>query len=436
MQLRRARIVAAALATAALGLPSVWAPAALERALGGVAHAEDRADVTTTYYQEQRRGGLGGLTVIHPQADLSVDLGETTTVSAGYSADVVSGATPAVYQVDAVSAATTFEDVRHEGHLSLGFAGSRSRLSLTAGTAVERDYASLIIGGSGSVDLPGKNTTFALSYTHNFDQVCDKENGLLTPLERLALEGSDPCEKQAILVEDTPGMTVWRSLDIDTLQATLTQNLSPRAVLQVGAFGQVLRGFQSNPYRRVRIGDLLPQESVPSNRGRAALMLRVNRFIPAVRGALHVMGRGYSDTWGVDGVAAEMGYSQYFGRSLLVRFRGRFSYQQAATFYKDAFYYETESTAGAFFTGDRELGQVSNILGGVKLAYVKEAEEGQAVWGVFDSLQLNLKGEAMLMEEFATGSVEDNPFGIDNQFLTSDQLLDAVIIQLGLLLSY
>lgn len=403
----------------------------------GTAHAEERVDFTTTWYQEQRKGGLGGLTVVHPQLDLGFGIGEVTTVSAAYSADVVTGATASVYQVDAVSAATTFEDVRHEARLGLGFEGSRARLALSAGAGVERDYASITAGASGSVDLPGKNTTLALSYTRNFDHVCDRENALLTPLERLALEGSDPCEKKkVVLVEDTPGVTVWRSLDIDTAQATLTQNLSPTAVLQTSLFGQVLRGFQANPYRRVRIGDLLPQETVPDVRARAALMLRINRFLPVIRGAVHAGLRGYSDTWGVDAVTAELGYSQYLGQSLLVRLRGRFYYQQAATFYKDAYYYETESTAGAYFTGDRELGHLGNILAGARLSYVKTADDGAPIWGFIDSLQLNLKAETLMLQEFAAGSIEDNPFGIEGQFLSSGQVLDAVVAQLGLLISY
>ncbi|WP_428261836.1 DUF3570 domain-containing protein [Haliangium sp.] len=407
---------------------------------GGVfapaARADDRVDFTTTWYQEQRRGGQGGLTVVHPQFDVGVDMGEHTTLDVGYSADVVTGATASVYQVDAITAATKFEDLRHEGRIGLGFEGSRSRLGVSAGTGLERDYASLSVGASGSIDLPGKNTTLALSYNHNFDRVCDKENAMLTPLERLALEGADPCEKTFILVEDTTGMTVWRRLDIDTFQSTLTQNLSPTAVLQTSLFGQVLRGFQANPYRRVRIGDLLPQENVPEVRARAALMIRLNRFLPGIRGAVHAGLRGYSDTWGVDSVTGELGYSQYLGRSLLLRFRSRFYYQQAATFFKDAYYYEVESTAGEFMTGDRELGRLGNLLAGAKMSYVKVADEGQSVWGLFDRLQLNLKAEAMVLHEFASGSEADNPFGIDDQFLSSGQLLDAFVVQLGLLLSY
>ena len=47
---------------------------------------------------------------------------------------------------------------------------------------------------------------------------------------------------------------MWRDVRIDTAQTTLTQNLTPLMNLQASLWGQVLNGFQSNPYRRVRVG--------------------------------------------------------------------------------------------------------------------------------------------------------------------------------------
>ena len=67
------------------------------------ARADDGIDLNTTWYQEQRQGGQGGLTVIHPQLDATVDVGEHTNLAIGYAADAVTGATAAVYAVDAVS---------------------------------------------------------------------------------------------------------------------------------------------------------------------------------------------------------------------------------------------------------------------------------------------------------------------------------------------
>lgn len=409
----------------------------------GSARADDKVDLTTTWYQENRQGGQGGLTVIHPQLDLGVDAGEHTSLSVGYTADAVSGATAAVYAVDAVTQATTFSDLRHEGKLGIAFAGRRSTLGFNASVGVERDYLSLSVGATGAIDLPGKNTNLALSYTHGRDQVCDKQNAATQPLERIALTGRDACNKDKGIFgadsgEDVPEMdrTTWRDLAIDTAQATVTQNLSPTTVLQLGAYGQVLKGFQSNPYRRVRIGPNEPQEHIPDSRSRAALTLRLNRFLPKLHSVVHVSARGYADNWGVDAGTVELAYSQYLGSSLVLRVRARAYQQTPATFFKDAFYYETESTAGAYFTGDRELAPVRNALVGGKLTVLSVAEDDHKVWKVFDRLEFNLKADVLFLDELPADSEATNLAGRAGQFLTSDQLFDAFTLELGLLLDY
>jgi hypothetical protein len=409
------------------------------------AFADDKVDLTTTWYQENRQGDQGGLTVIHPQLDIGVDAGDHMSLDIGYAADAVTGATAKVYAVDAVSSATTFSDLRHEGKLGLGFVGKQSTLGLSSTLGVERDYLSISVGGVGAVDLPGKNTNLALSYNHSFDEVCDQANGETTLLERRALEGDDPCKKKNGVfgadsyIMDMPALgllTTWRDLTIDTAQGTLTQNLSPTMVMQLSLYGQILEGFQSNPYRRVRIGPNEPQEHIPDTRARWSLSARLNRFLPKLRSAVHVSARAYNDTWGVSSGTLELAYSQYMGDSLLLHVRARAYQQTPATFFKDAFFYETESTAGEYFTGDRELSPVRNALVGAKLTMLSVAEDDKKVWGAFDRLQFNLKAEVLLLDEAPADDPDANSGGRDTQFLTSDQLFDAFTLQLGLLLDY
>lgn len=405
-------------------------------ATAATAHAEDRAEVSTAFFQEQRAGGKGGLTVVHPQADVGTDIGRHVTLDVGYSADAVSGATATTYQVDAVTGATTFSDFRHEGRLAIGFQGRRSRMVFSSTVGTERDYLTRQFGGAASIDLPGRNTSVALAYSHSFDDVCDKDNADLMPLERRALTGADPCNKTAgIIGKNAPGETVWRDISIDTVQVTLTQNLSPTMNMQLALYGQVLEGFQSNPYRRVRVGPNSPQEHIPDTRDRWSITARLNRYMPRLRSAVHFNARFYNDTWEIYGGDVELAYSQYFGNSLLLRFRARAYQQTAAKFFKDAFFYETESTAGEYFTGDRELSPVRSGLLGAKLTLITVGED-KPVWGLFDKLQLNLKGDLMLLMPVAADNPADNPMGIDNQFLNGASLLDAVVLQLGLLGNY
>ncbi len=402
----------------------------------GVAHADDHAEASTQIFEERRAGDKGGLTVVHPQADFGVDLGRYTTFDAGYAADAVSGATATTYQVDAVSSATKFSDVRHQGTMALGFHGRRSSLTISGGFGTERDYLSHSIGGTASVDLPGRNTTVALSYGHSFDEVCDHDNGNAMPLERHALIGAEPCLKSGgFFGKDKPGTTVWHDLSIDNAQATITQNLSPTMNLQVALWGEILNGFQSNPYRRVKVGGNSPQEHIPNERARWSLTARVNRYLPAQHGAVHFGARFYDDTWRVVSGDVELGYSQYVGSSLLIDFRARGYQQSAAKFFKDAFFYETESTAGEYYTGDRELSPVRTALFGAKLTLISVAGD-KPVWHFFDKLQFNIKGDVLLLGQIAADSTISNPMGIDKQFLYGSGLLDAVILQLGLLGNY
>lgn len=400
------------------------------------ARADDRTEVSTSVFEEKRDGGKGGLTVVHPAANLGVDLGRYVTLDVGYAADAVTGATASVYKVDAISTATTFSDTRHEGTFAFGFQGRRSRLVFSGTFGTERDYLSKQVGGAGSIDLPGRNTTVALAYTHSFDQVCDRDNGGVTLLERRALTGADPCLKKSFVFgKDTPGMTLWRDLAIDTAQATLTQNLTPTANLQIAAYGQVLAGFQSNPYRRVLVGPVAPQEHIPDTRARWSVTARVNRFLPKLHAAVHFGARFYDDTWRVLGGDVELAYSQYVGQSLLLRVHARVYQQTAARFFKDAFYYQTESAAGTYWTGDRELSPVRDAMIGAKLTLISLGRD-KKVWKIFDKLQLNLKADVLLLANLAADDPTMNTSGIDKQFIYGNSLVDAVVLQLGLLGNY
>ena len=424
-------------------LQLIAAGLALGLALGAapMASADDRAEVSTALFAEKRDGGKGGLVVLHPQALFGVDLGRFVSLDMGYAADVVSGATATVYQVDATTGATKFSDLRNEGTLSLGFHGKRSRISFTGTFGTERDYISRQVGGSASIDLPGRNTTVGLAYTHGSDEVCNRDNAMMNPLEARALTGADECAKPSIvygsdaLAPTGARLTRWDGLSIDTAQVSLTQNLSPTMNLQLALFGQVLEGFQSNPYRRVQVGPNTPQEHIPDTRARWSATARLNRYLPKLGAAAHFDGRFYNDTWGVTGGNIGLGYSQYIGKPLLLRVQLRVYQQSAATFFRDAFFYETLSSAGEYWTGDRELSPVRNATLGGKLTVITIGGD-KPVWGLFDKLQLNAKADLMMIGVVAADSLSMNVDGIDKQFNYGNILIDGIVLQLGLLGSY
>ena len=230
-------------------------------------------------------------------------------------------------------------------------------------------------------------------------------------------------------------MTVWHDVSIDTAEGSVTQNLTPTMNLQLALWGQVIHGFQSDPYRRVRVGPNEPQEHEPDTRGRWSLSARVNRYFPGLHAALHIAGRGYNDTWGINGGSAEMGWSQYFGESILIELHGRVYQQTAATFFKDAFFYQTESTAGTYFTGDRELSPVRNLVVGGRFAILSVAGDQHKVWSLFQRLDFSLKGDLISLDQLPADKTDQNQLGTDRQFLTSG-LLDAFVLQVSLLASW
>ena len=316
------------------------------------------------------------LTVIHPQTDISAAFGSGVSVAGGYAVDIVSGATPKVFGVDAVSTATRFSDTRHEVRGALTY--SRATAEVTAGYSYgwESDYKSNGLTVTTRSDVLDHQVTLGFAYTHNFDTVCDQDNTASAgrPLDRVALSSSQNCFKSGAGAQGT----VTHALNIDSLEPSVTWAATPRLLLQGGATVQILDGFQSNPYRQVELGSAArtPQETVPNLRQRFAVFGRSAYAFPRTRTALQAMTRLYRDTWAVEAVTGELLVNQYLAKFLLFSVRGRVHAQRGASFYRDARGYRLLGPNGQYWTGDRELSPMENLLVGGKFAYIRIPEPG------------------------------------------------------------
>ena len=58
------------------------------------------------------------------------------------------------------------------------------------------------------------------------------------------------------------------------------------------------------------------------------------------------------------------------------------------------------------------------------------------MWGVFDKLQFNVIADILLLDELPADDPDANLAGRDRQFMSSNQLLDAFVLGLGLLADY
>ena len=331
-----------------------------------------------------------GVTVVHPQVDASAALGSNFNLSAGYQVDIVTGATPATFGVDAVSSATNFSDVRQEVKAGFDFTRPSSGLSAAYSYGWESDYKSQAISASTHSDLVDHNFTLGIGYTHNFDSVCDNNNAaaLGQPLLLQPLTSSKNC------FQNLPDVSTHK-LAIDSFEPSLTWTATPRLVTQGGATIQVLDGFQSNPYRMVQVGSQhrTPQEHMPNFRQRYAVFLRAAYALPETRASLTGGVRFYRDSWAVMATSAEGNYNQYLGQSVLLTLRGRYHQQTGASFYRTSSDYAHLGSAGQYWTGDRELSPMSNYLGSLKAAFLKRPGQERNAW--FSEIELSAKIEAL-----------------------------------------
>jgi hypothetical protein len=188
---------------------------------------------------------------------------------------------------------------------------------------------------------------------------------------------------------------VTHHLSIDSFEPSLTWTATPRLVLQVGSTIQILDGFQSNPYRSVLIGSQhrTPQERMPNFRQRYAVFGRAAYALPDMRASLTGGVRIYRDSWGIMANTAEGNYNQYWAQHFLFTLRARFHQQTGASFYRTAGGYQTLGPAGQYWTGDREMSPMSNLLGSVKLAYVRRP--GQERSAPYSELEFSGKFETL-----------------------------------------
>ena len=368
---------------------------AASSALAPRARATQDAQARLTLFREPSSQN-DGVKVIHPQVDVGTTLGPDFRLGVAYEVDIVSGATPAVFGprtggVDVITQATKFSDTRHQVTAALSYQRPTSSWMFGYSYGIESDYRSNSVTGGASTDLLDHNFTLGLSYTHNFDRVCDANNDNIGD-QLLDLK---PLTSSAQCFTSSPTVST-QSLSIDTFQPSLSWTATPKLLLQLGSTIQILDGFQSNPYRSVLVGmqHRTPQEHEPIYRQRYAVYARGVYALPAVHGSGLLMGRYYQDSWAIQAVTGEAQLNKYFGPSLLITLRGRYHIQTGASFYRTGREYLELGPGGQYWTGDRELSPMSNYLTGGKIAWIKKPGQERASWYV--EMEVSAKYEILL----------------------------------------
>lgn len=350
------------------------------------AQADAKVSAGSSLFHES--GGPLRMTVLMPAASADVGLGDSLSLHAGWSADIVSGASVAVVDapaasVDAISGASV-HDTRHVFNGGLTLRDDSSSVSVSYAHAFENDYRSESFAVNAHTELFDHNTSLEIAYARSFDRVCDVA-GSFDPVLKPRLSSSDAC------FTDDKTVTA-RPLAVHTFSAGVTQALTPKLTTQLSLLAQVLHGFQSNPYRAIRIGKTAAQEYLPSDRARYALVAGARYWIAPLSAAASVEARAYRDTWGITSLSGELAYDQRLFGEVRLRARGRYYTQGGATFYSDDYIF---SPRGRYFTGDRELSAMRSVLFGLSVRWNAPSDAQGNVLGVLSSFELILKGDVL-----------------------------------------
>lgn len=373
---------------------AAYAAACLICALGMVPQAvcaQSTLSAGSSVFHES--GGPLNMTVLIPEVSANVALSEGLAVNAGWTADVVSGASVAVVDapaasVDAISSAS-LQDVRHVLGGGLRVQDGQSSVSGSYRYGFENDYRSHAFDVTARTELYERNTALEITYARALDRVCDGPNASDAVL-KARLDSSEGCFQN----EAANGVSQRRevSLNVHTFQGGWTQNLSPNLSMQLTASAALLQGLQANPYRAVVIGRAAAQEHHPDTRARYAFAAGFRLWIAPLSGALQPLLRAYRDTWNVRSLSAELGYEQTLVQGLRLRARGRYYVQTGASFFSDNYVLNPK---GQYFTGDRELSPMQSGLLGGQVSWTVPGDEQGEVLGFLGSLELTLKGDLL-----------------------------------------
>jgi hypothetical protein len=323
----------------------LWASGLLVLAFATNAAAEEAtpADVSpTTVSATAPRAPLGthgetgtaiysnndGLRVISPwiqarqqvAGPVSVQIESRTDIITAASVDMISGASP------------SFQDIRQEvGFLSsYDQGGVGGHAAYTYSTENDTHTHTMTVGGS--KELLSRNLTLALAYGLGLDRI-----GSVREPESL-----------------------WHDRTSHRADLTVTQVLSPTAIVSAAYTMQQIEGFQSSPYRLVPLVShdssqwLRSQaqwvaERHPTSRGRHALTLEARQALGRWL-TLRALYRGYIDTWAVRSNTGEVGATFDLGHGWEIGLFERLYWQSNASFYRSMY-----SVDRAYITRDRRL---------------------------------------------------------------------------------
>ena len=342
---------------------------------------EDRADALYFRYDG------GGVVINGPSVLLRKSIGEHVSVSANHYVDMVSSAS-----IDVETSASPYEDERTQSSLSVDFLNGKSMYTLGYVNSDESDYQAKTMFAAVSHDMFGDLTTIAFGYKKG-------ENEVFKNLK----------DASGVIAND-PNFA--ETMDSQSFNVSLSQIITKNLIL-AGQYEVITdEGFLRSPYRSIRyftdpLNQALAPEQYPNTRSSNAVSVRAKYFLP-YRAAIDTMYRFYTDTWGVLGHTAELGYVHPTNNEKWIfEARVRYYTQEAADFYQDIF---PRADYANFMARDKELATYSAITAGLGATY--EFKIQRFPW--LTKGQLNLRYDFMTVEydDFRDATYSLGSFGV------------------------
>ena len=248
------------------------------------------------------------------------------------------------------------------------------------------------------------DTQFELSYARNFDSICDRVQSDREPSATRwsALENSAGC------FASDPTRTT-HDIGIDTFETSWSQAWTPVLETQLTYTGQLVDGFQGDPYRSVVLAEgIKAQEHLPAVRAREAVTARVAWYLRPIRTALRLSLRGYADTWAIQSGTLEVEAEKSFGEGVRIMARGRVYKQSGAVFWSDDYTggLPPLGPRGQYWTGDREQSPFWSWLAGLRVVWSIVPERGKLL-GFIEDVKIVGSGNvaSYSYDEFTLGGV-------------------------------
>ena len=354
------RTVGAALLSAAMSLPlaveTAHAELAPERGLIGIKHLD---------YQESQ-GALNdqpAVSRIHVNADqflVVAPISGEWSLSGTYTADTISGASPASYTAPPVK----MHDKRHALSADATRYFPNGTVAVGANVSSETDYLSRGISVNVSRSNESKNTTWNAG---------------------ISVSNDDIHSNIAVLNE---------SKHIGDLLVGVTQVLTINDIVQLSLGVSKGSGYFSDPYKA--------NDNRLRDRDKNTTMLRWNHFFASTQGTARSSYRYYTDSWSIKAHTLDVEYVQPLTNGWTVTPLLRLYTQSAASFYVDSPENYSPSPFGTYFASTYYSEDQRVAAFGARTFGLKVAKQLDADWLV--DVKYENYGQRASWRMFGTGS--------------------------------